>query len=251
MKTKNFAILISAAAMTVAAACSSERELSLMSYDVNNCLGMDSTLNVNRIAGIIVAGMPDVVALQQLDSMTVRFPSYSLAELAAATSMNAVYGPAAGFEGGTTGVGILSKEKPLSTRVVPMPGNPEEGCVMLVAEYKKFCFACVSMPVSLSERIAAVAIVKDEAARAGKPFFFGGSLNARFGSQTISSLAKDFTVLTDISAKTYPADSPVSLIDYLFMYNRNIRDFSIESVSVIDEPVASDHRPIVAKLSFR
>ena len=248
MKTRNIVILLCIAAS--AAACSSEKEIRLMSYNVNNCFGMDSTLNRQRIADIIMAENPDVVALQQLDSMTARFPAYTLGELAAATLMNAVYGPSGQVEGGKTGVGILSKEKPVSTRIVQLPGGGE-GSVMLIAEFKKFCFASATMSRSQGDQIASVAIIKEAAANAGKPFFFGGSLNARYGSQTVSSLARDFTALTNISARTYPADQPISLVDYLFMYNHNLRDFTIDNVAVLNEPVASDHRPVVAKLSFR
>ncbi len=248
MKTRNLLLLLCAAA--TAAACSSEKNVKLMSYNVNNCFGMDSVTNCQRVADIILAESPDVVALQELDSMTTRFPAYVLGELAAATSMNAVYGPSADIEGGKTGVGILSKEEPVAVRTVQLPGSGD-GNVVLIAEFKKFCFGCVTMSRSHADQIASVAIVKEEAAKAGKPFFFGGSLNARFGSQTISSLAKDFTALTNISARTYPADQPIALVDYLFMYNRNLKHFEIDNVAVLNEPVASDHRPAVANVSFR
>lgn len=248
MRTRNIVLLLCAAAM--AASCSSEKELRLMSYNVNNCFGTDSVRNYQRIADIITAESPDVVALQELDSMTTRLPKYVLGELAAATSMNAVYAPSAELEGGKTGVGILSKEKPIATRIIPLTGGTE-GSVLLVAEFKKFWFGCVSMSHMQADQISSVATIKEEAANAGKPFFFGGSLNARFGSQTISILSKDFTALTNISARTYPADQPISLVDYLFMYNRNIRHFTIDNVAALNEPVASDHRPIVAKMSFK
>ncbi len=248
MKTRNIVLLLCAAAM--AASCSSEKEIKLMSYNVDNCFGMDSVLNYQRIADIITAESPDVIAIQELDSMTTRFPKYALGELASATSMNAVYAPSAAFEGGKTGVGILSKEKPAATRIIQLPGGGE-GNVLLIAEFKKFSFGCATMSRSQGDQIASVAIIKEEAAKAGKPFFFGGSLNARYGSQTVSSLAKDFTALTNISARTYPADQPVALVDYLFMYNRNLKHFEIDNVAVLNEPVASDHRPVVAKITFK
>ncbi len=248
MKTRNFVLLLCAAAAAVA--CSPEKEIKLMSYNVNNCFGMDSIVNYQRIADIIKAEMPDVVALQALDSMTGRYPAYVLGELASATEMNAVYAPSAAFEGGKTGLGILSKEKPVRTRVVQLPGGGE-GNVLLIAEFKKFCFACATMSRLQGDQIASVAIIKEAASDAGKPFFFGGSLNARYGSQTISSLARDFTPLTNISARTYPADQPISLVDYLFMYNHRLKRFSIDNVAVLNEPVASNHRPVVAKLSFK
>ncbi len=249
MKAKNIVLLLCAAAL--AASCSSEKEIKMMSYNVNNCVGgTDSLLDYQRIADIILAQSPDVIALQELDSMTTRFPQYALGELAGATSMFAVYSPSASLEGGKTGVGILSKEKPLTTRIVPLQGG-KEGSVLLIAEFKKFCFGSIAMSSSQGDQIASIAIIKEEAAKAGKPFFFGGSLGARYGSPTISSLARDFTPLANISARTYPASQPIALVDYLFMYNRNLKSFSIGDTTVLDEPNASDHRPVVATMSFR
>lgn len=248
MKTRNFAILLCTA---LAVACSpSEKELKMMSFNVNNGVGIDSVLNFQRAADIILAQAPDVVAVQKLDSMTARFPHFALGELAGKTSMNGAYAAAAAIEGGSTGVGILSKEKPVKTYSVKLPGG-DEGSILFVAEFKKYVFGCVTMSRAQGDQISSIAILKEEAAKAGKPFFFGGSLNARYGSQTISSLARDFTPLANISGRTYPADKPVALVDYLFMYNRNIRSFSVDSVAVLNEPLASTHRPVIAKVSFR
>lgn len=249
MKTKNILLLIFAA-MTVASCSKSERGIRIMSYSVNNCLGLDSVMNCPRIADIIISEAPDVVALQALDSMTTRFPQFTLGKLAELTSLFASYGPATPLDAGNTGVGILSKEKPIRTRFVRLNGNTE-GSGMLVAEFRHFVFASIAMPKRQSDQISSIAIIREEAAKTGKPFFFGGNLNARIGSQTISTLAKDFTALTDIGAKSYPADQPVGLTDYIFMYNRNLRSFSLGASAVLNEPVASDHRPVVANLSFR
>lgn len=248
MKIRIFVILLCTA---LVAACSpSEKELKMMSFNVNNGVGMDSVLNFQRAADIILAQSPDVVALQRLDSMTARFPDFALGKLAEKTSMTGTFAATAAIEGGKTGVGILSKEKPVKTYSVKLPGG-DEGSVLLVVEFKKYCFGCVMMSRAQGDQISSIAIIKEEAAKAGKPFFFGGSLNARYGSQTISSLARDFTPLANISGRTFPANQPIALVDYLFMYNRNIKSFNVDSVAVLNEPLASNHRPVIAKIRFR
>lgn len=249
MKARNI-LLLTFAAATLAACSKSERPIRIMSYSVNNCLGLDSIQNCPRIADIILAEAPDIVALQALDSMTVRFPQFTLGKLAELTAMFPSYGAATRLDEGSTGVGILSKEKPLNTRFVRLNGNTE-GSGMLVAEFKHFVFASVAMPARPSDQISSIATIREEAARTGKPFFFGGNLNARIGSQTVSTLAKDFTALTDIGGKSYPADHPTGLTDYIFMYNRNLRSFTLGTSSVLNEPVASNHRPVITNLSFR
>ncbi len=232
--------------------CTSERPLRLVSYNVDNCTGTDSIRNIQRIADVIAAQNADVVALQGLDSMTLRAPEYTLGQLAAMTGLHPTYGPAVnlGGDGGSTGVGILSKDAPLSTRLVPLRGA-EQGNALLVAEFKRYYFISAAFARPLGDQITSTATLKELAASLDKPTFLGGSLNARYGSQAISSLVRDFTPLVDLSARTWPADEPTILVDYLFMYNRRLRSFTIGTLSVVDEAVASTHRPVTADVSFR
>ncbi|MGH7011617.1 MAG: endonuclease/exonuclease/phosphatase family protein, partial [Caulobacteraceae bacterium] len=39
----------------------------LLSYNVHRCLGLDRRLDVGRIAAVIAAASPDIVALQEVD----------------------------------------------------------------------------------------------------------------------------------------------------------------------------------------
>lgn len=246
MKTNKLILIICAAALAVA--CSnSERELKMMSYSVNNCVGLDSLPDYQRVADIILSEKPNIVALQDLALKADAQTPDVLAELAGRTSMIASYG---NKEADGNGIGLLSAEKPVSTRYVKLPGTQNE-FGMLIADFKKFVFANVFMSGNSSDQIASVAIIKEEATKAGKPFFLGGNLNARISSPVVMGLVKDFTILTDISARTYPADNPVYLIDYIMMFNRNIKNFSVDSEATLNEPVASNHRPVVAKISFK
>ena len=44
--------------------------LKVMTYNVRHCAGMDLVLDYDRTAAVIAQQQPDVVALQELDSMT-------------------------------------------------------------------------------------------------------------------------------------------------------------------------------------
>ena len=63
--------------------------LKVMTYNVRHCAGMDLVLDYDRTAAVIVQQQPDVVALQELDSMTDRSEQrYQLDELASRTGVS-------------------------------------------------------------------------------------------------------------------------------------------------------------------
>lgn len=77
---------------------------------------------------------------------------------------------------------------------------------------------------------------------------FAGDLNCQPGSEPIEMLKQ---VLTRCPADelTYPADEPYWILDHIyFSKDKGIRHLGLE---VIPETVASDHRPIVAKFSYK
>lgn len=47
-------------------------EVKIMSYNVRHCAGMDLVVDYDRTANVIIKNQPDIVALQELDSMTSR-----------------------------------------------------------------------------------------------------------------------------------------------------------------------------------
>ena len=96
--------------------------LKVMTYNVRHCAGMDLVLDYDRTAAVIAKQQPDVVALQELDSMTGRSEHrYQLDELASRTGYYPVFGAAIDYDGGKYGVGFLTRETPLSTKRVPLP----------------------------------------------------------------------------------------------------------------------------------
>ncbi|MDR1121078.1 MAG: endonuclease, partial [Dysgonamonadaceae bacterium] len=71
----------------------SENTIRVMSYNIRNACGLDENINYDRIANIICKVSPDVVALQELDSMTERSGKTDvLSVLGGLTKMYAVYG---------------------------------------------------------------------------------------------------------------------------------------------------------------
>ena len=243
---KHIFLLLSMLAM--AASAHSQDYLKLMSYNIRNTKGMDNVCNVQRIANVINNEAPDVVAVQELDSMTTRSNQTDvLAEVAERTQMHANYAPAISFQGGKYGIGILSKEQPLSIRTFPLPGREEERMLM-IAEFKDYLFACTHLSLTEEDRLASLDIIKNSASTSNKPFFLAGDLNDTPDSKFIKSLQQDFQILTNTKKPTYPAPEPKETIDYIAAWKENTDNFANLSTQVVEEPLASDHRPITVTL---
>jgi len=221
-----------------------ETSVQIMTYNVRHCAGMDMVLDYDRTAAVISAQNPDLVALQELDSMTGRSgQQYQLGELAIRTGYYPVFGCAIDYDGGKYGVGILTREQPLSTKRIPLPG--EEPRVLLVIEMKDYVLACTHLDLEEEQRLASVPLIVEEAQRWQKPFILAGDLNDAPDSELLQELTKYFTILSG-DQPTFPADEPTECIDYIGSFKA--RPAVTIECSVIDEPEASDHRPLMVKL---
>ena len=68
------------------------QQLRIMSYNVRHCAGMDLVVDYDRTATVIAQQQPDVIALQELDSMTGRSGHQDqLDELASRTGYHPVF----------------------------------------------------------------------------------------------------------------------------------------------------------------
>ena len=239
-------ILVLLLGITLAAVGQNQQETSvqIMTYNVRHCAGMDMVLDYDRTAAVISVQNPDLVALQELDSMTGRSGQrYQLGELATRTGYYPVFGSTIDYDGGKYGVGILTREHPLSTKRIPLPG--EEPRVLLVVEMKDYVLACTHLDLEEEQRLASVPLIVDEAQRWQKPFILAGDLNDAPDSELLQEMTKYFTILSG-DQPTFPADEPTECIDYIASFKA--RPAVTIECSVIDEPEASDHRPLVVRL---
>ncbi len=223
----------------------------IMSYNVRNALGMDNQRDYQRIADVILRVSPDVVAVQELDSVTERSQGVdALARLADLTKMYSVYGASIDYQGGKYGIGILSKEKPLSWERIPLPGSEEKRSLLMV-ELEKYIFCCTHFSLKEPDRLASVAIINDYVQKFGKPVFLAGDINATPDSPVLSAFQKTWKILSNPKQLTSPADKPVRTIDYIFGYTGKQDTCSVLQTRVLNEPVASDHLPLFADIRLR
>ena len=236
---------------TMALATHSQNNLKLMSYNIRNATGTDNILDVRRIASIIAHENPDVVAVQEIDSMTTRSKQqYILGEIAKRTQMHATYAPAIDFQGGKYGVGILSRKRPITIEQHSLPGR-EERRTLLIVEFKRYIFCCTHFSLTEEDQMASVDIIKQVATGRHKPLFLAGDLNASPDSKVITSLAEDFILLNDPATHTFPAHKPSVTIDYIVAWKHGDGHLTNIEPQVIEEPIASDHRPLTVKLRIK
>ena len=229
--------------------------LRIMTYNIRHGEGMDNVIDLDRQAEVIRNATPDVVGLQEVDSVVKRSGYIpEAAVLGEKVGMYATFGPAIPLTKGKYGVAILSKEAPMSVRNIPLPGAEKR--TLLVCEFQEYVFACTHLDLEEENRLASLDIILEEVARWEKPFFICGDWNDQPGSTLITKMKKNFSFLNNLTANssnyTFPANSPNRIIDYIASYgagsNRVFK--SIRKRQVINEPEASDHRPVLVEITM-
>ena len=223
----------------------------ILTYNIQHGAGMDDVVDLDRQAAVIANAAPDVVGLQEVDSCVKRSNRINEASyLAQKLNMYSTFGPAIPLTGGKYGVAILSKEKPLSHRIIPLPGKEKR--TLLVCEFQEYVFATTHLALEEDNRLTSLDIILDEAARWDKPFFICGDWNDIPSSSLITRMKRSFRFLNSITNTstnyTFPAGTPNKIIDYIAFYGR--AGTSVTKRQVINEPAASDHRPVLVEVSF-
>ncbi len=243
-------LIVSSFAQALSASASDVRIHRLMTYNVRNGMGIDDSVSVRRVADVILRQTPEIVAVQELDSVTGRSKGqYVLGELAEMTGMYPCYAPAIDYDGGRYGIGVLCAVEPLSVRRYALPGE-EEARAMIVVEMPDYMLGCTHLSLTEADRMRSLDIIRRVAADVEKPFFIAGDFNAHPDSEFIRAMLADFTPLTDLSVPTFPADKPEETIDYIMLYTPWLSDDVRAASMVIDEPSASDHRPVVTAVTL-
>ena len=119
---------------------------------------------------------------------------------------------------------------------------------MLVAESKEYVHCCTHLSRTEADRMPSLSLVKELAKGTRKPFLLAGDFNDEPASPFIQTLQQDFVTLSDLNSPTFPASDPENTIDYITAYKKTARKLKVTSQRVANEPVASDHRPIVVEL---
>lgn len=229
-------------------------EISIMSYNVHHCEGGDLKVDYERVASVIKRENPDFVGLQELDCKAKRTAGVDQAEtLGALTGMYATYAMAIPLQGGSYGVSLLSREKPLSVIRKPLPGA--EARVLLLCEFADCWVGTTHLALQEENQIKSAQIIRNVIAecKGNKPVFMTGDWNARPNSQTLAEFRKFMKILSAERGRTYSSfktHAPESecCIDYIAVDESFASKFSQRRTYVVPDIVTSDHSPVVTVL---
>lgn len=234
--------------------------IKVLSYNIHHGENMEGKLDIHGIATVILATNPDLVALQEVDSATSRVnKADQLKELAAATGMYIYFGKAMNYDGGGFGNGILSRYPIEKTQSIALPakgeGSEPRTAAMVTVKLPgdsllRFVSTHLDHLEDPADRIAQVnIIIKHALAQSALPLIVAGDMNALPASEEIGIFKEHFTDATEKLGPTWPSDKPEQKLDYVLLYDKT--KWHVMDAQVVEETVASDHRPVIAEVMMK
>lgn len=233
----------------------------VLSYNIHHGVGGgagDGKLDLERQARIIKELKPDLVALQEVDRKTRRSQQVDqAARLGELTGLHAIFGKAMDYDGGEYGLAILSAYPIMASRVHALPTERRreprallEATITLGKDGRRLRFFATHLcHESADLRRKQMQAILDAAGNADELMILAGDLNDGPESEPLKMLAKEWHDGGGESPKpTYPAHKPNARLDYVFY--RPGKRFRLVEARVVDEPAASDHRPVLCVLDI-
>jgi len=179
--------------------------LKVLTFNILGGRNVDGKRDVNRLADVIKALDPDIIAMQEVDRRTGRIQGRdTTAELAKLTGMHSAYGKAMNYDGGEYGEALLSKYPIKQVKNYPLPA--EKG-----AEPRAALTAVVNIPGTKQEylfiathldhlrkntnRLMQAKAINEILKETKIPYILAGDLNAEPKSKTIELLSQKVAFL--------------------------------------------------------
>ena len=231
--------------------------LRVVSYNVGvfTKSGYDKT---QMVADMLNEMKADVAGLQELDSCAARTGGiYQLENLADALGgWNYRFAPAIPHDGGTYGIGIVSKKKHRildSWSMTLDRGKGSEQRALDVVEFPRFVLATTHLDhksdaAQLAQARAVTQALHDRYGGTHKVVILCGDFNAKPNNKTIKEMKKNWTIVST-QAATYSSSRPKQCIDYLMVLDNN-SSYVLRHTAVPtrfddgDVTQASDHLPV-------
>lgn len=232
-------------------------DLRAVTYNIKHGEGMDGQVDLARDAKVLQTLQPDFVALQEVDELAKRSGRVNqAAELGKQLDMHPAFGPFMDFQGGRYGLAILSRFPIQQVHTLTLPvGNeprvalaievqlPNDAPVMIVnvhfdwVEQDTFRFA---QATKVAEYLQSLTI----------PYVLLGDFNDGPQSRTLALFREKALEATKPPEDhfTFSSTKPEQEIDFIFA--APTKAWSILQTRVIDEPLASDHRPVLSAMRY-
>lgn len=217
--------------------------------------------NVNEISELIKETHPDVVFLQEVDSMTNRSTGVfgkkadNSAELGTLTHRVSYFSKAIDFSGGSYGEALLLRKRCVVFRQ-KLP-NPKGGEVrsMIATEENVGKKSVIMLGTHLchqysENRMAQLKTIMEYYVQKNKPMILAGDFNFSPDSpeyQYITGFFNDAAVQFGKPQNTFPADGPDTRIDFIFLSKNH--KWKVDEIKVFKNQF-SDHLPVFGKISL-
>ncbi|HAV64129.1 MAG TPA: endonuclease [Verrucomicrobiales bacterium] len=233
-------------------------KLRVLSYNIHHGEGMDGRLDLERIAALITAHAPDLVALQEVDRGVARTQGRDLpAELAKATGMEVIFSRNIEYQGGDYGNAILSRFPVVSSTNLHYrmlrPGE-QRGLLQATVRHpsgRELVFMATHLDYRSDpvERLSNVPEIKAARERfAGLPVIVAGDFNDRPGGEVHGMMKSGFIDAWEAAGNgdgfTYSSTNPDKRIDYIY-FDRDSGWRIIRAEVLVTE--ASDHLPLLVE----
>ncbi len=238
-------------------------QLRVLCYNIHYGQGTDGRYDIPRLANVIRETKPDLVALQEVDVGVARSSRvHEARELGRLTKMAVRFGPTQHYDGGLYGNAVLSRLPIEDVHIQPLPYSESDqqrttyprGAIALTVRLQnqqliRFISTHFQHNVEDDRVAEATAICEHFAGEDRLPSILAGDMNAKPDSEPIAILTKHWLHGSQEPFEpTAPSGKPTSRIDYIF-YQARTGLRLIES-RVIDEPIASDHRPVLSVFEY-
>lgn len=236
----------------------STRIVRILSYNILHGATVNNDFDLDKIAAVIKSVNPDLVALQEVDFNTKRAKDIDLVtELAYRTGMAPLFSRAMKYDGGEYGEGILSKYSFERTFNNPLPHSPQHEPRSALEVHIRinsgdeiiFIGTHLDHTRDQADRVAQAKKLNDLFSENTTPTILAGDLNSTPESDAMKILLEKWTDAGLTNPQfTFPSSEPRRRIDYILYLPAN-RWRVLES-RVIDERIASDHRPLLTVLEL-
>ncbi|MBO6575163.1 MAG: endonuclease/exonuclease/phosphatase family protein [Rhodothermales bacterium] len=226
-----------------------------MAYNIHHGEGMDGVLDLDRIARLILEVNPDLLALQEVDSVVTRTAGVDQAsELGQMTGMEPVFGRFMPYKGGAYGMAVLTRLPVVESENVRLPdGDEPRSAVSVTVETpqgRHLRFTGIHFYRTLAERLAQAQSLEQQITGDGVAEVLAGDFNSTPGDSVMVYLGERWRVLSKGEDRfTFSSFAPEREIDFILV--RPDSSFEWLRHWLLDEPVISDHRPLVADLLLR
>ena len=263
MTRKLFPVLLCSVLAAAAAGClnsgSRSEPVKLATYNIQICRGMDRRCNIDRTVEALRRITAETIVLNEVDVGTKRsFGVDQASYLGEKLKMNSVFGRASDRPGGVYGNAVLSVYPIEKLAVLDLPATPRESRSALVVKIcapKPYYVIATHLsyeqkPEIEKQRLKSIDLIANHVRRNNlSPVLLCGDLNSNFNSPVIRQVSTHgFRIVNSLDGDmlSCPAKKPTVLLDYICVYPADAA--KIIDCRVLDEPLASDHRPVRAEL---